>query len=189
MAASEYGDRVAVGPLDGGLTFGSLFDQARRACALITAASVRRAAYVAPVGPVLPVALFASAWAGIPFVPLSYRLAADQLGRLLSEQQPVLVIAEHEAAAVARAAGYPVVEPKDWLETLRASTQDVPQPRSDENEIAALLYTSGTTAAPKAAILRHRDDANDPRHEDADPADGLAQLEIRNVEQLIGLRS
>jgi acyl-CoA synthetase (AMP-forming)/AMP-acid ligase II len=87
-----------------------------------------------------PVALFGAALAGVPFVPLNYRLAEEQ-----------------SAALIERHPGAEVLNPAD-LDGLLADPGDAewsPAPQ-DQDAIAVILYTSGTTAAPKAALLRHR---------------------------------
>lgn len=83
-----------------------------------------------------PVALFGAARAGVPFIPLNYRLSASQLEGLL-EAHPLALRVD------------------DSLE-LDGLTGDLDAPDGLEDEVAVYLYTSGTTAAPKAAILRHR---------------------------------
>ncbi|MFC4376235.1 class I adenylate-forming enzyme family protein [Nocardia halotolerans] len=88
-----------------------------------------------------PVALFGAALAGVPFVPLNYRLGARQLDALL---------ARHPGAVVLR--------PGD-LDALVAADDDPGPPGEvpwDGDAVAVIIYTSGTTAEPKAALLRHR---------------------------------
>lgn len=92
-----------------------------------------------------PVALFGAALAGVPFVPLNYRLGEHQLSGLL---------ARHPGALVLRSADL-----DGLLESANADGGDaagVQAPVSDPDAVAVVLYTSGTTAEPKAAILRHR---------------------------------
>jgi acyl-CoA synthetase (AMP-forming)/AMP-acid ligase II len=101
------------------------------------------------------VGLFASAAAGVPFVPVNYRLSDDQLDDLLAPFADALVVAEGSTAARLAADGFRVLDPADFLAAARAgaTTGDVPY---DVDSPAILLHTSGTTAAPKAAVLRHR---------------------------------
>jgi acyl-CoA synthetase (AMP-forming)/AMP-acid ligase II len=86
-----------------------------------------------------PVALFAAARAGIPFVPLNYRLGVDQLGRLVGRHPGALVLREADLDGL--------LEPVASTETAAPN---------DPDAVAALIYTSGTTAEPKAAVLRHK---------------------------------
>ncbi|MFD0686405.1 class I adenylate-forming enzyme family protein [Actinomadura fibrosa] len=91
-----------------------------------------------------PVALFGAALAGVPFVPLNYRLGTSQLTDLKARHPGALVI------------GPPDLEP--LLETADAAPGplDLAPVVGDPDAVAVMLYTSGTTAAPKSAVLRHR---------------------------------
>ena len=101
-----------------------------------------------------PVALFGAAAAGVPFVPLNYRLGAGQLDGLLERNPGALVLRQEDldplAAGVASGTSLGSVVPgTPTPESLAlAGTEDDP--------VAVVLYTSGTTSAPKAALLRHR---------------------------------
>ncbi|UGQ13211.1 acyl--CoA ligase [Yinghuangia sp. ASG 101] len=92
-----------------------------------------------------PVALFGAAQAGVPFVPLNYRLGEQQL-EALKDRHP----------------GALVLNPEDLDELIatldaEADTVEPAEPAiPDPDAVAVILYTSGTTAAPKAALLRHR---------------------------------
>jgi len=93
-----------------------------------------------------PVALFGAAIAGVPFVPLNYRL---------SEQQTAAIIERHPGAVVLRP------DDLDALLTPEPAAEDEPeeleeQAAREDDPVAVVLYTSGTTAEPKAATLRHR---------------------------------
>ena len=79
MAADAMDDRIAVGSLDGGSTYSGLADQSRRIAAVVRSAGVRRLGLVDLNSDLVPALLFASAAAGVPLVPVSYRLAEDRL--------------------------------------------------------------------------------------------------------------
>jgi acyl-CoA synthetase (AMP-forming)/AMP-acid ligase II len=137
MAASA-GDRAVVTAGDRSLAAGELLDLARAA-----AGRFRHFPAVLYLGANhlgYPVALFGSAFAGVPFVPLNYRLGERQLGALE---------ARHPGALVLR--------PDDLDSLLVPADPDPDVPSTlDDDGVAALIYTSGTTAEPKAAVLRHR---------------------------------
>jgi acyl-CoA synthetase (AMP-forming)/AMP-acid ligase II len=84
--------------------------------------------------------------AGVPFVPLNYRLGESQLTALRERHPGARVLSQDDLVP--------------WLASLadRAPLEDADRPAAhyDGDAVAVIIYTSGTTAAPKAAILRHR---------------------------------
>jgi acyl-CoA synthetase (AMP-forming)/AMP-acid ligase II len=155
MAASGLGDRLAVGRREDGMTYADLHRRAANGAAGFLAAGVRQIAYLGTAGDAFPVALFASAWAGIPFVPLNFRLGDDQLDTVLGELDTALVIADATSLPRAEGHGHAVVERDVWLSSTDTAATP-PLPADDDSAVALLLYTSGTTSRPKAAVLRHR---------------------------------
>jgi acyl-CoA synthetase (AMP-forming)/AMP-acid ligase II len=110
--------------------------------------------YVGENHPLLPVALFAAAWAGVPFVPVNYRLEDHHLNALVARQPGALVLAdEHTAPRVQADSSVRVLD--EWLASLPADPRSI-DPPFDDDEVAIVLYTSGTTSEPKSALLRHR---------------------------------
>jgi acyl-CoA synthetase (AMP-forming)/AMP-acid ligase II len=93
-----------------------------------------------------PVALFGSALAGVPLIPLNYRLGEQQLADLLGRHPGALVLRQEDLDGLVDPG------PGGGGDSVAA---DEPV-EVDEDPVAVLLYTSGTTAAPKAALLRHR---------------------------------
>ncbi|MEV8540787.1 long-chain fatty acid--CoA ligase [Streptomyces sp. NPDC051572] len=100
--------------------------------------------YLSPSHLVYPVALFGAALAGIPFIPLNYRLGERQLARLLARHPGALVLRPADLDALLSA------------ERDAEESADAPELAQDQDAVAVVLYTSGTTAEPKAALLRHR---------------------------------
>ncbi len=155
MIASAFGDRLGIGTASGGLTYQQLHDRAGAGAEVIRSHGARHVAYVGTSDAAFPVSLFASAWAGVPFIPLNYRLGEEQLRALLSGHDDVLVIADESAVAQVGNAASTVLTVDQWNEATAAAVEAAPS-ETDGEDIAVLLYTSGTTAAPKAVVLRHR---------------------------------
>jgi acyl-CoA synthetase (AMP-forming)/AMP-acid ligase II len=106
----------------------------------------------------VPLALFGAAWAGRPFVPLNYRLTGPEVDALIERVAPVLIVTDRERAqSLAGRPGVVTVLREDLLAEARASAEP---PAADwgmePEDVAIWLFTSGTTGAPKAALLRHR---------------------------------
>jgi acyl-CoA synthetase (AMP-forming)/AMP-acid ligase II len=153
MVAADRGDEVAMQAGADRLTAGELLSAAWRGA---DAVGERAAlAYVGTNGLAYPIGLFAAAAAGVPFVPLNYRLSGDQLHDLLTPLGEALVVAEGEAAGALAARGHRVVDAAAFVAATRAGEANGDVPADGEGS-AVLLYTSGTTSAPKAAVLRHR---------------------------------
>ena len=79
MAAGGFGDRVAVGSLNSGLTVKQIFDNAGLAAQRFRNANVENVAMIDMASPSLPICLFGASWAGLPFVPLNYSLTNQEL--------------------------------------------------------------------------------------------------------------
>ena len=104
MAADGFGDRSwpGAGPT------GSPPRAARRShsgAALSASAAPTRLVYLDVNGPAFPVAMFAAARAGVPLVPLNYRLGSEQLDQLLASHPKALAIADAGRARTFERAG------------------------------------------------------------------------------------
>ena len=130
----------------------------------LTARGVERGDRVAFLGfnqPAFLFAMFGSAHLGAIFVPLNFRLTGPELAFMIGDCGAVALIvdAQHE----------PVIAPvRDRLTTVRAhlSAERPEDWAADElpaatpvaaydNDVALIMYTSGTTGRPKGAMLTH----------------------------------
>jgi len=108
----------------------------------------KKLAYLAETGAAAPVAMFAAALRGIPYVPINYRLAEDQIKALLKRVSPASLISD----------GAPEVEGISLITPAQVFSPGTPWDRlapDEEGGVAIELFTSGTTGDPKSAILRH----------------------------------
>ncbi len=157
MAASGFGDRPALTNGSEVLTYSELFGAAGVAASEITASESEYMAVLDVNSLAVPIGLFASAWAGVPFAPLNYRLTGPELDALLARVSPAYLVTDAGAAErLSPPPGTTVVERGDFVERAMAGTAAEASWSLDPEEIAVLLFTSGTTGAPKAALLRHK---------------------------------
>jgi fatty-acyl-CoA synthase len=157
MTADTMPERVAVGSLDGGVTFGELAARAHAGAAFLLSKGGEVVVWVGLNGPALPAAIFASALMGKPFAPLNYRLSDADLRKLLARTAPSVAIVDDDMATrVQGVEGVTLVSRHDFdAACLDAQYRGAEIPEADA-DIAVLLFTSGTTGEPKAAVLRHR---------------------------------
>lgn len=148
MAADAMGDRIAISHGDTDIDYAGLLAASRRVAARVRATAATRLAYLAVNGPAAPAALFGAALAGVPYVPINYRLAHDEIAALLARIPGALLVTD----AAVTAAGITCLTPAELLAEGLSWPGEAPD---DDRGIAVELFTSGTTGAPKAAILRH----------------------------------
>jgi len=158
MAVSGFGDRTAFGSVGNGLTYADLLERSSRAGHAFSQAGTERVSFLDVSSPALPVALFGAAYAGQPFVPLNYRLADNDLVALAERTSPASIVAgQDQAPRVASVSGLSLSDRDGFLTATESGEALEPSGwPMDPDDIAVLLYTSGTTGAPKAAVLRHK---------------------------------
>jgi acyl-CoA synthetase (AMP-forming)/AMP-acid ligase II len=156
MAASSNPDRTAVVSGEIRLTTTELSALADGGAGAIAASGAQHAAYVGTGGVMLPLLLFASARAGVAFTPLNYRLSEDGLRQLIDRLPTPLVIADAEYHDVLAGAGKQVITSDEFISSARtiAPAPDIPV-FADPDDVAVVLFTSGTTSKPKAVELTH----------------------------------
>jgi acyl-CoA synthetase (AMP-forming)/AMP-acid ligase II len=152
MVESGFDDRVLLGTGETAVTGTDLGRMVRAGASVLSGAPAL--VYAGENHPLLPIALLAAAWAGVPFVPVNYRLDDERLVSLINRQPGAVLLADDSTAARLATLGHPATVFDGWLADLPESSDIAPA--DDIDDVAIVLYTSGTTAEPKAAFLRHR---------------------------------
>jgi len=169
--ARERGEKTALHfPPDGSLSYSGLDDRVRRFSAFLKQLDLPSPACVGillPNTPEFVIAYFGAIASGNIAVPVNYRLSPAEVGYILSDcSAPVVVTTKEQWEKVSmsgQAAGVSVwilidgegsgatsfthaIRRKPMVSSLAFSPDDV----------AVLLYTSGTTGFPKGAMISHR---------------------------------
>jgi fatty-acyl-CoA synthase len=151
-------------------TYGELQQRIEAMSAVLAAGGVQAGARVGYLGlndPQFVVVLFATARLGAICVPLNYRLSGPELAFVINDAGLHTLITGEEHIAVIdgvraelacqrfvhRGAGAPGWESADAL--VRAAPPRPPAHAARADEVAVVMYTSGTTGNPKGAMLTH----------------------------------
>jgi long-chain acyl-CoA synthetase len=156
MAASSNPDRTAVVDGELRLTTQQLSDLADGGAGVIAESGAQHVAYVGLGGAMLPVLIFASARAGLPFTPLNYRLSAEGIQALIGRLPEPLVIVDARYRDMIGESSKRVLLSDEFLTAAQSpepATDDLEFP--DPDSVAIVLFTSGTTSQPKAVELSH----------------------------------
>ncbi|MDP3139612.1 MAG: class I adenylate-forming enzyme family protein [Burkholderiaceae bacterium] len=151
MAADGAADRRAVGAMG----YQQLLDTAAALAARLGEMDATTVGFLGVNSPAVPVVLFASAIAGKPFVPLNYRLDNERLQAQARRCAPAVIITDDDMKArLDGIAGVQVISTSEAFAAQGGAPDESVPP--DPDDVAVMLFTSGTTSEPKAALLRHR---------------------------------
>ena len=153
-AADAAPDALAISSAEGELTYAELARLSRRFAAELQAAGAgpgRVVAILAERGPRAVVAALACAQAGAPFVILDLAYPRERLLALAAVCRPKLQLLAGETAGLA-GCGPAIAIDLD----VRRPAPDVLLPDLSPDAAAYLLFTSGSTGAPKCVAVSHR---------------------------------
>jgi fatty-acyl-CoA synthase len=153
MAADGAPDRAAVGARSAALSYAELLDRSRRVASWVRRTDAAHVGLVDVNSLAVPVLLFGSAFAGRPFVPVSYRLADEQLRAVVASVAPAAFVVG-DGVRVDEVTDVTTVSRTQLLEHAVSAAPYEGSGAAGE-DVAVLLPTSGTTGAPKVAVLRH----------------------------------
>jgi amino acid adenylation domain-containing protein len=153
-------ERTAVRTTATAVTYGEVREQSRRLASWLVAAGVGRGDRVLillPNGPAIIALIMAASRIGALFCVVNPSVKKSHLRHILADSEPALVITgQAHANLIADHGACPVANvERDWAHMLSAPMLDGDRP-SISQDPACLIYTSGSTAFPKAVISSHR---------------------------------
>jgi fatty-acyl-CoA synthase len=165
-SAARYPDRVALRFAERSWTYREVDDAVSRAAATLLALGVGRGDRIAAYGrnsDAYAIGFLACARAGLIHVPINYALTHGELAYLVEQSGSRVILVDPALSAALPEAGIEVDHvlllrdaPGSLLE--RSRTGEVPDVDVEvtDTDLVQLLYTSGTTARPKGAMMTHR---------------------------------
>ncbi|MDQ2934923.1 MAG: AMP-binding protein, partial [Chloroflexota bacterium] len=96
-----------------------------------------------------------AAHAGAVLVPLDVRTPDELARKIVERTAPKLVLASTQTLAAASALGLPVL-PIEPLPDLARTAPPLAAPPIEPDDLAEIVFTSGTTGEPKGAMISHR---------------------------------
>lgn len=153
-AVATYGDRPAIDHAGQRLTFLEVDDLVSRVARSLgrLAPPGARVLLLLPNGLDFCAVLLGALAAGLAVVPTSPKVTRYQLAFLLDDASPAVVVTSGDSSV--EVPGRSVVHPEELYEASSSLLSVPTQPRPDD--IALLLYTSGTSARPKGILCPHR---------------------------------
>jgi acyl-CoA synthetase (AMP-forming)/AMP-acid ligase II len=158
MAAEADPERIGLVCDGRRWSYGALLAAARGAATNIRHSGCSHVALLDENSESAAIALFGAAIAGVPYVPLNYRLPDADLAALIKRIAPAVVIGDAARSRRLAASGDSHITAWSRADFVQhAEQRQNAEFDADESGtgVAIQLFTSGTTAAPKAAILRH----------------------------------
>ena len=172
-----YPNKLAVVHGDQRFTYGQLYARVNRLASALKAIGVKRGDKVAFISPNIPPMLeahFAVPLIGAALVSVNIRLSAPEVAYILNHSDTSVCFVDNEFADLVKPVLSEITGVKTYVNICDASDarplegmdyeaflatgspEAVPMDIADENAVATINYTSGTTGKPKGVMYHHR---------------------------------
>ncbi|GAB6905099.1 conserved hypothetical protein [Desulfosarcina cetonica] len=172
-----YPNKLAVVHGDQRFTYGQLYTRVNRLASALKAIGVKRGDKVAFISPNIPPMLeahFAVPLIGAALVSVNIRLSAPEVAYILNHSDTSVCFVDNEFADLVKPVLSEITGVKTYVNICDASDarplegmdyeaflatgspEAVPMDIADENAVATINYTSGTTGKPKGVMYHHR---------------------------------
>jgi acyl-CoA synthetase (AMP-forming)/AMP-acid ligase II len=155
MTRDGFGDRILLGSRHDGISGEDLHRRSVGGARALRQSGATAVIYVGANATAFPVAMFAAARAGVPLVPLNYRLGDEQLSQLIRHHPGALAVTDPGQLQRVRQTGVDTITTGQWLARTAELAGDAIDPPETQPETAIIIYTSGTTSAPKGVVIKH----------------------------------
>ncbi|NLG56349.1 MAG: amino acid adenylation domain-containing protein, partial [Rhodococcus sp.] len=157
-AAAEHSDSPAVRYLGETMTYGELFERARRLSAVLVAHGAGPDTFVALAiarSADSVIAMWATALSGAAFMPVDPNYPAERIRTMIADSGAVVGVTTSDLRPS-------LPDTIDWLDLGDANAPVAPTPVTPTrpsvtcDHAAYLIYTSGSTGVPKGVVVTHR---------------------------------
>jgi len=161
--SQEFGDATALTITPGirqqRWSYHQVWDYSGRLAHLLNIKGLKkgdRAVIWAPNRPEWVLAYFGCLRAGVILVPLDVRSSTDFVTRIIDRTEPKLAFSAKETANDLGSEKLPTIALEDLTELLEEHLQLWTEPSISADDVAQVMFTSGTTGDPKGVTLSHR---------------------------------